>query len=141
MNLILKSRLIGEEGFSPKPYKDSEGYWTVGFGWCMDKRPLTAELAVVILEYQINETETQVMKQCSDWYPGLSDIRQSVILDIAFNMGISHLLGFHHMIAAIKAGDFEEAANQLLYTNGVKTPYYEETGIRAEALADLFRKG
>lgn len=138
MNLILKHRLMNEEGFRDRLYKDTEGFLTIGYGWCPEKNPMSEELAEIVLEYHINQVEKNLLSlfTISEWYLKLDPVRQSVIMDLAYNMGLDRLLGFQKMIDAIKENDFDTAANEML-----NSKWHLQVGKRAEALADIFRKG
>lgn len=53
----------------------------------------------------------------------LNEPRRAVLIDLAFNIGAHRLSGFTHMLAAIRAGDWQEAAAQMLdsaYASQVK---------------------
>ena len=138
MNLILKHRLMGEEGFRGTPYLDQFGNMTIGYGWAVNKRPMSEELGQIILEYQINEVEKDVLalNSIASWYLLLSPVRQSVILDLAFNMGLNGFLGFKNMIAKSQAGDFAGASDEML-----NSAWAKQVPNRAKALSDLFRNG
>lgn len=47
-------------------------------------------------------------------WAGLSEPRQCVLTDMAFNIGQSRLEGFHNMLAAIRRHDWQTAHDQLL---------------------------
>jgi len=44
----------------------------------------------------------------------LSDARQIVIIDMAFNLGLQGLLNFRNMIEALEKEDYDEASNQII---------------------------
>lgn len=47
-----------------------------------------------------------------DWYRGLDSARQSALIDIAFNQGISGLLHYPRMITALSHQDWATAATE-----------------------------
>ncbi len=67
---------------------------------------------------------------------GLNQVRREVLLNMSFNMGHTTFKKFKLMWRAVKARDWEEAANQML--NSV---WAEQVGIRADELADAMRRG
>lgn len=54
------------------------------------------------------------------WYASLDELRQSVVLDVAFNAGVSGLLHFPKMIAALSAQNWQTAANELLDSDAAR---------------------
>ena len=145
MNEILKARLKLEEGSKKNAqgryiiYPDSLGIPTLGYG-----RNTTNGFSQDEVDLMLENDGDEAELQCNDrfpWLANLSPIRQSVILDIVFNEGIERFLGFKKMIGFLEAGDFVNAKQELLYTDGKPTPYYQEVGHRAEDLADLLVSG
>jgi len=70
------------------------------------------------------------------WWRTLDAERQDVLANMAFNMGISRLLGFAHMLRACQAGDYETAANEMLDSR-----WAEQVPHRASRLAGIMRNG
>lgn len=48
------------------------------------------------------------------WWRDMSDARQDVMVNAAFNMGVTGLSMFHHALTAMKAHDWPTAAAELL---------------------------
>ena len=70
------------------------------------------------------------------WWRGLGSARAAVLLDMAFNLGLSGLLGFRRMLAAARRGSFDEAADEMLDSR-----WAGQTGSRARELAAMMRTG
>ena len=100
------------EGFRGKPYKDSEGIMTIGIGRNVEANPLSHEEAVFMLENDVDKAIYSVNNY--QWFDGLSDVRQRVVIDMAFNLGISGFSRFKKMITHIEAGRFRLAASEML---------------------------
>lgn len=64
------------------------------------------------------------------FFSGLSSIRQEVLINLAYNLGLPRLKGFRKMNKAILAGDWKEAAVQMLDSRAAK-----QTGDRYAKLA------
>jgi lysozyme len=70
------------------------------------------------------------------WYRGCDPVRQSVLIDLAFNDGINGLLHFVHMIAAISRADWQNARAELLNSKAAS-----ENLSRYQSLAKLLLEG
>jgi len=103
------ARLSTEEGERGMPYQDSKGLWTIGIGTLL---PLAHDEMAMLAKYRLAGKEAELSH--FDWYMGLDPPRQSVFLDLAFNMGTGKLLHFVDTIAAVKAGDWQRAHDELL---------------------------
>jgi lysozyme len=104
-------RLQTEEGFRASVYKDSRGFQTIGYGFRIGAG-ITQRAATALLAEQIQECHEQLSRYV--WYASCNPVRQSVLIDLAFNDGISGLLGYINMIAAISKANWPEARVQLL---------------------------
>ena len=102
-----------EEGLELKPYRCPAGKLSIGYGHNLDDKGITKDEADYIFKNDVL-TATQELKDVFDFYPELSEVRQAVLLNMVFNMGLGRLLGFKKMIAAIEAKDYTEAAIQIL---------------------------
>ena len=50
----LRERIIRHEGLRLKPYRDTMGNWTIGYGRNLDERGITEEEAKIMLDYDID---------------------------------------------------------------------------------------
>ena len=89
-----------------------------------------------MLERDIIECEKRLIDEIPEVYNKLDEARQSVLLNMCFNLGIKGLLDFNNTLAFIKAGDWERAANNMLASKWAK-----QVGMRAIELSELMRKG
>ena len=103
-------RLKVDEGFRAMPYTDTVGKLTVGYG-CNLTAGLTEHAAEALLVAQSDELHLAL--SVYGWYEALDETRQSVCLEIAFNVGLHGLVaGFPRMIAALERHDFVSAATE-----------------------------
>lgn len=109
------------EGCVPTIYLDSKGIPTIGIGHNLQASPLPEGMVPPLTQDQINQlfqsdlaNATQAVVNSLPWFSNLDVIRQGVIIDMAFNMGISTLLTFHHTLGYIQSGDWQDAANEML---------------------------
>lgn len=128
----LRDQLIRDEGYKPSAYTDSLGYTTVGVGHLIDARKggrLPDSIIQDLLDYDIRDTIGKLFVALP-WISQLSTVRQSVLVNMAFNMGVDGLLEFKHMLEALQAGNYYESANQML-----NSKWATQVGSRATRLA------
>ena len=153
MNIdILKSELIRDEGFRSKPYHCTSGKLTTGVRRNLDDCPLTPdEIAVVghdgrteritleaasyLLGNDIKRT-CEALNRALPWWRELDEVRRRVLVNMAFNLGISGLLGHHTTLGWIKQGHYASAAGEMLLS-----VWAEQVGDRASRLARMMRTG
>jgi len=126
------------EGRVPHAYQDSLGYWTIGVGHLIDKRKggrLPEHIIDALLDWDAGEKWQELLRR-APWVEDLDDVRQAVLLDMAFNLGVTGLLKFKNTLKAVRAGDWDAAAAGMmnsLWAKQVKT--------RAVRLAHMMRTG
>lgn len=133
MSLI--EQLKRHEGFRGRPYRDTVGKLTIGYGWNIDDVPLSQSAAEFILKEHVMEA----FEECRiafPWFHLLSEARREVIVNMVFNMGLPRVQGFKKMIAAIEAEDWEEASKQML-----QSKWAVQVGDRARELAAQMKNG
>lgn len=126
-------RLMQEEGFRASPYRDQRGVLTVGYGFNLEV-PWDRELCNVILNWHVQKTDKLLRGYY--WYVALDDVRKSVIIDVAFNVGLSGLLHFPKMIAALTAKDWSTAAQELLDSDAARL-----NKVRYLVLSEILKTG
>ena len=82
------------------------------------------------LDIAINDARSLIGAEVFD---ALTDARQDVLIDMSFNLGRPRLSKFKNMIAAVQAGDFDEAAAEILDSKAARDPL---TKSRYDNLAD-----
>ena len=104
-------RLKVAEGFRSAPYKDIVGKTTLGYGFNVEAG-ITQYAALALLDAQATEVAFDLAKQ--DWYVTLDDVRKSVCIELAFNLGLAGFLAFHDTIQALRSGNWQGAHDELL---------------------------
>ena len=141
---LLMEKLIAHEGLRLQVYKDSLGIATIGIGRNLEDRGITPEELEwmdipnmdTIYQYGISEADAMYLAQndvqiveeellrSHPCVENLDAVRQLVLVDMAFNMGVPRLGKFKKMWAAIHENNFEEAAKEMLdsrWANQVKS--------------------
>lgn len=123
------------EGLRLKPYTDTVGKTTIGYGRNLDDRGIFPAEAEAMLLHDAEEAWDSAAKLVRAW-PALDDVRQSVLAEMVFNLGAGRFLGFKNMLAAVNDGDYYAAANQML-----ASLWAGQVKGRAETLAKRMRTG
>lgn len=134
--------LIRDEGERMKMYVDSRGFRTIGVGHNLESKPLSQKAVRVILDDDIADAEMDLDKHCP-WWRLLNDVRQRVLCNMCFNMGITTLLTFKRTLAAIEGHNFDLAAEfmmESLWSRQVGDGVGGKLD-RAERLAMMMRTG
>lgn len=131
----LRAELRRDEGVRRRVYNDSMGIPTIGVGRNLRDVGLTDEEVDVLLDNDIERVWSLIIHHIP-WVQKLSDARQRVIANMAFNLGVSGLLDFKKTLAAIEAGQYEQAADMMLDSR-----WAGQVHGRATRLADMMRHG
>jgi lysozyme len=110
---LLNKELMRDEDVRLKPYRDTLGKLTVGCGHNLDDRGISLKVAMFILDEDVSDTLEELDRRLPKWR-SLNEPRQRVVGNMAFNMGVEKLLGFHQMLGALWDGDYERAADEML---------------------------
>ena len=132
-----KQMIQKHEGCVLHAYQDTEGLWTIGYGRLIDKSRgggITEAEAQFLFDRDYNRVYDQVRDL--PVFSELTDARQAVLVDMAFNLGVSGLLDFKKMFIALEARNYEEAASEM-----VKSKWYRQVGLRSADLVDMMRRG
>lgn len=122
------------EGFRGKPYQDTTGHTTIGYGRNLDAQPLTELEAEMLLRNDIQ----RVLVACSklDFWDRLDETRQRVILEMAYNLGVDGVLKFRKMLGAISIQAWAQASHEMR-----DSLWARQVGERAQVLADAMLTG
>lgn len=123
------------EGERLKPYRCTAGKLTIGIGRNLEDRGITAEESAYLLGNDIDGFYAALLKALP-WVANLDEVRQRVLLDMAFNLGIVGLLGFKNTLATIQAGNYAKAGPMML-----QSKWAGQVGKRAERLSTMMVTG
>ncbi len=137
MSIELINQLKKHEGFSKTPYKCTAGKLTIGYGRNLEANGINEEEAELMLNIDVLKVKRDVNNAIpANTLKHLNGARKSVLYNMAFNLGISGLLGFKKMLAALAIGDFTEAAKQML-----DSKWSTQVKGRSAELAEQMRTG
>ena len=122
-----------DEGLRLKPYRDSVGKLTIGFGRNLDDVGITEREAEILLDNDIAKTVAD-LDRALPWWRDLPPFRQRGLINMAFNLGLPRLLTFKKMLTALEAGDGERAAIEAL-----DSIWAGQVKGRADRIAYLYR--
>lgn len=153
--LLLLNELRHDEGECLKSYLDTEGLWTIGIGHLIDPKrganpapfgidlrnggTITAAQSAELLSHDIAEKMVELDKRLS-WWRELDEVRQRVILNMAFNLGVTNLLAFKNTLAFVRQDDYAGAARGMLSSKWAEQVGKKE-GQRAYRLAQMMELG
>jgi lysozyme len=83
--------------------------------------------------------QRRVVRQLEEVWPAvgkLDTVRQRVVLDMVFNLGVKGLLAMRRFVAAVEFHFWETAAEEML-----NSQWAEQHKRRARALAEMMRTG
>lgn len=129
----IQKQLERDEGFRQFPYRDTMGIPTVGIGRNLEHVGISKKEAIFLLQNDVARLIAG-LRNVFPWFDYLSEVRKGVLINMAFNMGVSRLLGFKKMLNALESSDYEQAAKEMLDSQWVK-----QVGLRAERLARQMR--
>lgn len=142
MNSV-RSLIELHEGRVPYAYQDSLGFWTIGVGHLIDRRRggrLPDHIIDALLDYDIEKHRDELFA-AQPWVRDLDPVRQAVMIDMAFNLGLEPFDGdgfkdWPITLKAIRERRWDDAAKAMLASK-----WATQVGARAVRLADMMRTG
>lgn len=116
-------------------YKCSANKWTCGYGRNCEDNGFSEDEVELMLQNDI----TQSVEDIKSIFLGFDRFlknRQNALINMMFNLGKTRFLGFKKMIAAIKNGDWQEAAKQ-----AADSRWHDQVGSRALEIERLLEEG
>jgi lysozyme len=136
---LLEAELRRDEGVRYTPYLDTATppRRTVGVGHNMDVSPLPTGWTCPLTDAQVSQLlardiSTSLAKLDANlpWWRQMDEVRQRVLANMCFNMGIGTLLTFHNTLGAMQRGSYAVAAAGML-----SSKWAQQVGMRARRLA------
>lgn len=133
--MLLIEQLKKHEGLRLKLYKDTVGKNTIGFGRNLDDVGISLIEAEMMLKNDLMKTEI-LIKNKFKWFSEIDAVRQAVVLNMVFNLGINGFSKFKKLIQAIETKDWNLAGNEMINSNWAK-----QVGQRASELSAQMKSG
>lgn len=152
-NQELYEQIALHEGVEPSVYKDTKGKRTIGIGFNLDEPSNRKKAEAVGLNVQdmlsgrtlsdkeikmlYNESIKQAANDANAFLPRAGrqpPVVQKVLIDMAFNLGLTKLNKFEKMREALLEGDYNKAADEM-----IDSKWYNQVGNRSKTLVDMMR--
>lgn len=125
-------------------YRCTSGALTIGYGHNLDANPvpglgansrISDDQAMRLLQTDVFSVQSQV-ERSANWSGLLVYPRYAVLVNMAYNLGISGLLGFKNTLGMVRRGDYSGAAKGMLASK-----WAAQVGQRAQELARQMETG
>jgi lysozyme len=131
----LKQELEIDEGKRRKPYVDTVDKVSIGIGRNLTDNGVSDAEIDFMLENDIDGVEADLDRHIF-WWRSMDEVRQRVLANMCFNMGITRLMGFRNTLHWMKQGRYAAAADGMLMSK-----WASQVGARATRLARMMRDG
>jgi lysozyme len=138
----LEDRIKRHEGLRLRPYLDSLGHYTIGYGHeitsteaLMYKEGVTLEWASETLQADI-QSHRDALLQALPWMTKIDPVREDVFVELCFNLGLAGLLAFHRTLTDAEDGMWVKCSVDLLLSK-----WATQVKGRAVELAQIIRTG
>lgn len=129
----VKAMIKRHEGYRGHIYIDTVGVPTGGYGHAfLPGSTLPQEIWDQILDHDYDQAVSDYVRLGFT----LDPIRRAVVIDMLFNLGLTRFSKFVTTIEAIRAGDWEAAAQGM-----ERSKWYQQVRIRAVELVKMMRTG
>lgn len=134
----LIDELRRDEGEVLHAYPDHLGYLTLGVGRLIDKRKgggISADESAYLLRNDVARFVADLDRELP-WWRDLDPVRQRVLINMAFNLGIKGLMGFRNTLRMVREGDYAGAAEGML-----NSLWARQVKGRAVRLSEMMKTG
>lgn len=114
----LRKQLICDESEKLHLYKCPAGYLTIGIGRNIEQRGISKDESELMFKNDVDlvlkELAPSLLHHHSIKLDSISSVRQEVLLNMAFQLGVPRLMKFKNTFAYIKNADYENASIEML---------------------------
>jgi lysozyme len=130
----VKDMIKSHEGLRLKPYKDSVGKWTIGYGHLITKGEKFGKISKQEADELFDkdfEHHAKLAARTPGWKQA-NEKQRAAMIDLAFNMGPSWHRKFPAFSKAARKGDWNTAAKEL-----VNSKWYKQVKSRARKIVSM----
>ena len=129
-----RKMIMKDEGWNPKPYKCTEGVWTIGFGTNISR--ITREEGEALLDLRLNKIINFDLLSFAEELGNLNNARKIVLINMIYQLGLLGVKKFTRMRQAIKEKNFKMASIEMLDSR-----WHKQTPHRCRRLAKIMETG
>lgn len=133
--LVARLETPTHENIRLKPYVDTAGKVTLGIGRNLTDVGITAAEARVLCLNDVIGAENDLDYHIA-WWRNMDDVRQQILCEMCFNMGLPRLAKFQKMLGYLQVGNTSGAAEEML-----NSQWATEVKDRAKVLATAMKTG
>ncbi|WP_430229775.1 glycoside hydrolase family protein [Paraburkholderia tropica] len=133
---LMVAELRRDEGVRYSIYLDTAKIPTVGVGHNCRASPLPQNWVCPLTDAQVDQLLMQDLQATFaqldaklPWWTSLDEVRQRVVCNLAFNLGVAGLMTFKTALGAMQRGSYAIAAAAMM-----NSAWYRQTGQRAQRL-------
>src|ERR1700722_9351807 len=109
----VRAQLKRDEGLRLKPYRDTAGKLTIGWGRNLTDDGLTEAEASLLLEDDL-EAAVLAVHHAFPWSVTLDDVRLGVLVQLEVNIGVAGEAKFVQLLGALERREYDAAAFALI---------------------------
>ena len=145
-------QLKRHEGEKLRAYLCTAGHWTIACGYNLDANPLhlsnfeiaefkkngiTQLISDHLTNLMISQVEIDLSKKLK-WFDDLDEPRQTVLVNMAYNMGVNGLLKFKDTLHLIEHGDYVGAAREMMVSKWAKQVHGRSTELSEQMKTGVY---
>jgi len=132
---LAKKLIVKHEGLQLKAYVCPAGYLTIGYGRNLQTNGISKEEAECLLKNDLVNIKLSLVDEI-DFFIDLDEVRQAVLVDMAYQLGVKGLLSFRKFLGYLKIKDYLKASYEML-----DSKWATQTPTRAQELSQIIKKG
>ena len=127
------NQIMIDEGLELKPYRCTSDALTIGYGRNLDSMGIRQDEAELMLRNDVKGAMADAMKFIPlDCWDNLSTPRRSVIINMAFNLGLTRLSKFKNFRQALTEHEYPRASVEMMDSRWAR-----QVGNRAVRLSEI----
>lgn len=136
MAQTLEERIKQHEGLRLKPYKDTRGILTIGYGRNLEHVGISQEEAEILFKNDLANSESHLLHVFPWMKTQLDEARYGVVREMVFQLGLRKFCEFRMFIYYLRKENFKVAAEEML-----KSRWAQQTPARVKTLARIMETG